>query len=54
MDKQLNDYFTTLGDILTSDANNSAAPANPNTNWSNNALGYFGAFSTQKKSIRIK
>ncbi|GBL35227.1 hypothetical protein EMGBS15_08220 [Filimonas sp.] len=54
MDKHVFDYFATLGDILTGDANNSAAPANPNTNWSNSALGYFGAFSTQKKSIRIK
>lgn len=54
MDESSYDYFITLGDILTGDANNSAAPANPNTNWSNNALGYFGAFSRQKKSVRIK
>lgn len=54
MDEKVFDYFTTLSDILTGDANNSAAPANPNSNWSNNALGYFGAFSSQKKSVRIK
>ncbi len=54
MDKYVFDYYSTLGTILTGDANNSAAPANPNSNWSNKALGYFGAFSTQKKSLRIK
>lgn len=54
MDEKSYDYFVTLSDILTGDANNSAAPANPNTNWSNKALGYFGAFSMQKKSVRIK
>ena len=54
MDKNVFDYYTTLSDIITGDANNSAAPANPTSNWTNKALGYFGAFSTQKKSIRIK
>ena len=53
MDEYVYDYYVTLGDILTGDANNSAAPANPNTNFSNGALGYFGAFSSKKKSIRI-
>jgi hypothetical protein len=54
MDKNVFDYYSTLSDIITGDANNSAAPANPTSNWTNKALGYFGAFSTQKKSIRIK
>ncbi len=53
MDAGVIDYFYTLSDILTSDANTSAAPANPNSNFSNGALGYFGAFTRSKKSIRI-
>ncbi|MBL7767009.1 MAG: DUF4249 domain-containing protein [Chitinophagaceae bacterium] len=54
MDAGVFDYFNTLSEILTSDANTSAAPANPNTNFNNGALGYFGAFTRSKKSIRIK
>ncbi len=54
MDDKAYDYLTTLSDIITGDANTSAAPANPNTNFSNGALGYFAAFNSSKKSIRIK
>ncbi len=54
MDASVLDYFNTLSEILTSDANTSAAPANPNSNFSNGALGYFGAFTRSKKSIRIQ
>jgi len=54
MDEKVYDYYITFGEIITGDANNSAAPANPNSNWSNKALGYFGAYSIQRKSIRIK
>ena len=54
MDAHVYDYFVTLGDILTGDANNSAAPANPNSNFTNGALGYFGAFSSMKQSVRIE
>lgn len=54
MDAHVYDYFQTLGDILTGDVNNSAAPANPNTNIRGGALGYFAAYSSTKKSIRIK
>ncbi len=31
----------------------SAAPANPVTNWSNNALGYFSAYTVSSDSIEI-
>lgn len=54
MDEHVFDYFQTLGDILTGDVNNSAAPANPNTNIKGGALGYFAAYSSTKKSVRIK
>ncbi|MBK8944651.1 MAG: DUF4249 domain-containing protein [Ignavibacteriae bacterium] len=32
----------------------SSAPANPETNWNNNALGYFSAFTISEKSIVLK
>lgn len=54
MDEHVYDYFLTLGDILTGDVNNSAAPANPNTNIRGGALGYFAAYSSTTKSVRIK
>jgi hypothetical protein len=53
MDAGVYDYFNTLSEILTSDANTSAAPANPNSNFNNGALGYFAAYATSKKSIRV-
>lgn len=54
MDANVYSYLTTLSEVITSDANTSAAPANPNTNFSNGALGFFGAFSRSTMSIRIK
>jgi hypothetical protein len=48
MEKKIYDYFLTLREVLISDdGSNSfdATPANPNTNWSGGALGYFGAFN---------
>lgn len=53
MDAGVYDYFTTLRDVLSGDANTGAAPANPNSNFNNGALGYFAAYSSSKKSIRI-
>ncbi|MEM9849464.1 MAG: DUF4249 domain-containing protein [Bacteroidota bacterium] len=50
------DYFNSLADIVSSGdgaAGGSAAPGNPNTNWSNGALGYFSAFSSDTLSIQI-
>lgn len=54
MDANVYDYFNTLSEVLTSDVNTSAAPANPNSNFTNGALGYFGAFTSSKQSIKIK
>lgn len=53
MDAEVYDYFTTLSEVLGGDANNGAAPANPNSNFSNGALGYFAAYTSSKKSIVI-
>ncbi|ALO14091.1 hypothetical protein L21SP5_00412 [Salinivirga cyanobacteriivorans] len=50
------DYFRTLGDIIGSGMgpnSGSAAPGNPISNWSNNALGYFSAYSYSSASIEI-
>jgi hypothetical protein len=53
MDRKMFDYFNTLSGIVNSN-NNSAAPANPLTNFSGGCLGYFGAFSSSKKTIIMK
>ena len=54
-DKQMFDYFLTLSAVVATDENQESnwSPANPNTNLSNNALGYFGAFTerTYKKIL---
>jgi hypothetical protein len=55
IDKATYDYFNTLRDILTSDgAATSLAPANPNTNLSNGALGYFAAYTMDRKTIILQ
>ena len=55
IDKATYDYFNTLSDILSSDgAATSLAPANPNTNLSNGALGYFAAYTLDRKSIILQ
>lgn len=50
------DYFNSLSDIV-SDANGpnagSAAPGNPNSNWSGDVLGYFSAFSSDTLGLEI-
>lgn len=45
IDQAVFDYFFSIEDALTGNSFTSAAPANPKTNWSNGALGYFGAWS---------
>jgi hypothetical protein len=55
IDKAAYDYFNTLKDILSSDRSpTSLSPANPNTNVSNGALGYFAAFTIDTKTIVLK
>jgi len=40
--------------LIVSDGNSSAAPANPISNWSENALGYFGAYSVSEITVLVK
>jgi len=54
MDEKVYDYFYTLANLLYSGGDGSySTPANPNTNLSNDALGYFGAFSIASDTIII-
>ncbi len=50
IDQQVYNYFRTLSSVISSGGNplGSAAPANPITNFSGGALGYFGAFSSTR------
>ena len=51
------DYFNSLSDIVSSDGGpngGSAAPGNPNTNWSADILGYFSAYQPDTLSILIE
>ncbi|MDQ1266201.1 MAG: hypothetical protein QG635_1353 [Bacteroidota bacterium] len=50
-------YFSTLNDIIAKGRAgglvSTGTPANPNSNISNGALGYFAAYSVQRDSIKI-
>jgi hypothetical protein len=49
------EYFKTVDAILTSDRSpTSLAPANPNTNLSNGSLGYFAAYTVDKKVVVLR
>jgi hypothetical protein len=47
MDEVVFDYFSTLVNVVATEegGNTQGVPANPNNNWDNDALGYFGAFA---------
>lgn len=47
------EYYRTLEDIIDSNPIFGSTPANPNTNLSNGALGYFGAGAVSSKTIVI-
>jgi hypothetical protein len=50
-------YFRTLKNATAKQAKGpfgSAAPANPTSNWNNNALGYFSTFTVSTSSIVLK
>ncbi|MGD0038252.1 MAG: DUF4249 domain-containing protein [Bacteroidota bacterium] len=54
IDKASYDYFHTLSDILSSDRSpTSLSPANPNSNISGDALGYFAAYTVDTRKIII-
>lgn len=47
LDKSTYNYYYQLDDVL-SNSGNSVSPANPDNNWSNGALGYFGTAASIK------
>lgn len=51
IDKSTYDYYRTLGEV---GGIGGVAPANPISNWSNDALGYFGAVSVVYTSLVIQ
>lgn len=51
IDKNVFHYLYELYSILGEDI---AAPANPDSNWDNNALGYFSAYGNSRKAIVIQ
>ena len=53
MDKVTYKYLETLI-LISGGGQGSAAPANPTTNLSNDALGYFGAFSKSAFTATVK
>ena len=58
LDKSTYDYYSTLSNVLTEGDTGPpmmmTTPANPNSNLSNGALGYFGAFTVSTKTIIIE
>lgn len=53
IDKDIYDYFNTLIEVISLNSMESAAPANPTSNFSNGVLGYFSAYSSDVKTIII-
>lgn len=51
VDQATYDYYRTLVELM---GVGGVAPANPLTNWTNGALGYFGALSVSSESIEIE
>jgi hypothetical protein len=54
IDKAVYDYFSTLENISWNDLQQSASPANPISNFNNGALGYFSAYSSDRKMVIVK
>ncbi len=52
LDEKTYDFYNTFVDLLYNNPG-SAAPANPNTNLSNGALGYFSAWTSDKQRVII-
>ncbi|MHA4806660.1 DUF4249 domain-containing protein [Flavitalea flava] len=53
IDKPVFDYFNTLIQVTGSGNFQSATPANPNSNISNGALGYFSAHTIQSRRLQV-
>jgi hypothetical protein len=54
IDKDVFKFFSQLSQISNDFGGQSATPANPASNFSNGALGYFSAYSVRSKTIVIK
>ncbi|MFC2152220.1 DUF4249 domain-containing protein [Bacteroidota bacterium] len=54
IDQQVYDYYTTLNSLLEDMFIFASTPANPNSNISNGALGYFGAYSFTRDTVIIQ
>jgi hypothetical protein len=53
LDNKTYSYYRTLEDLLYTNPFFGSTPANPNTNLSNGALGYFGASAVSSRTITI-
>jgi hypothetical protein len=53
VDKNIYNYFFSLGQITGNNSFNSASPANPNSNLSNGALGYFSAHTVARQKLLV-
>jgi hypothetical protein len=53
IDKSTFEYYRTLRDVLRSNSIFGSTPANPNTNLTNGAMGYFGACAISSKTIVV-
>jgi hypothetical protein len=53
VDKNIYNYFFTLANVTGNNNFQTATPANPNTNITGGALGYFSAHTTQKVGIIV-
>jgi hypothetical protein len=53
LDQQTFSYYRSLEDLINTNPFFGSTPANPNTNLSNGALGYFGACAVSSKTVII-
>ena len=53
VDKNVYNYFFTLADVTGNNNFQTATPANPSTNISNGALGYFSAHTTTRVKVEV-
>ncbi|MBU6340400.1 MAG: DUF4249 family protein [Bacteroidetes bacterium] len=53
IDEKVYDFYYTLSNIVVDNGGFSAAPGNPNTNWSGGALGCFVAYSASSAEITV-
>lgn len=54
IDRAAYEYFDALSELIDDNSAGNASPANPNPNFTNSALGYFSAYSSDAKTIVIR